>query len=408
MKGYIKQIGIGLSVLCMVFLFASCEKDKLIHGIPSVTTNNMTDIGQTSALGGGNVTFNGGGYGIIACGVCWSTSQNPTINDKHTKDYAGTGSFTSSITGLSAGTTYYVRAYARYNTHVEGTIYGNQVSFTTSRSYLVNRPFSVSSSSKVYFSPGNLQWSAKNGDSTATTHAVAGGGTAAGTWRFAPNQWDTIGANNKNISSTYSGWIDLFGWGTSGYNNKYPYMTSTTTSDYGNGNNNISGTNYDWGVYNAIYNPKTQTTDAPGTWRTLTKDEWVYLMNTRSTSSGVRYAKANVMGTNGVIIVPDNWSTSVYTLNSTNTTSANYTTNIINSNDWGKMENAGCVFLPAAGSRNGTTVGGTVTYGAYWLYEGELSDESSAHLYWFSETSADDGSSRRSAGHSVRLVRDVK
>ncbi|MBP5412675.1 MAG: hypothetical protein J6Y47_05420, partial [Bacteroidales bacterium] len=209
--------------------------------------------------------------------------------------------------------------------------------------------FSVSATDSVLFSPGNLQWSATNGGNTATTHAVADSGTAAGTWRFASNQWNMIGAANSNVSSTYTGWIDLFGWGTSGYNNKYPYMTSTTHSDYGNGNNNIAGTNYDWGVYNAIYNPKTQTTDAPGTWRTLTKDEWVYLLNTRPTASSIRYAKATVCGIVGLIIVPDNCSNTYYPLTNVNTAGAAYTSNIIGATDWAKMENVGCVFLPAAG-----------------------------------------------------------
>ena len=81
--------------------------------------------------------------------------------------------------------------------------------------------FSVSRGMTVYFSPGNLQWSATG------THAISGGGTASGTWRFAEHQWDIIGEDNQNISSSYRGWIDLFGWGTSGYNSKYPYMTST-------------------------------------------------------------------------------------------------------------------------------------------------------------------------------------
>ncbi len=63
--------------------------------------------------------------------------------------------------------------------------------------------FSVSATDSVLFSPGNLQWSATG------SHAVAGGGTAAGTWRFALNQWDMIGAANSNVSSTYTGWIDL-------------------------------------------------------------------------------------------------------------------------------------------------------------------------------------------------------
>ena len=201
-----------------------------------------------------------------------------------------------------------------------------------------------------------MQWSAKNGGSTATTHAVAGGGTAAGTWRFAPNQWDAIGANNSNISSTYSGWIDLFGVGTSGYNNKHPYMTSGNNSDYGNGSNSISGTNYDWGVYNAIYNPKTNTTDAAGTWRTLTYNEWIYLIVTRTTTSGIRYAKATVNGINGLIIVPDNWRTSIYALNSTNTGTADFSTNVISATNWTTLENAGAIFLPITGIRNETSI----------------------------------------------------
>lgn len=112
--------------------------------------------------------------------------------------------------------------------------------------------FSVSATKKVNFSQGNLQYQA-----------------STKTWRFAENQYDMIGAANSNISSTYNGWIDLFGWGTSGYNNKYPYMTSTTNADYGDGNNDIAGTNYDWGVYNAISNGG----NAKGLWRTLTTAE---------------------------------------------------------------------------------------------------------------------------------------
>ena len=226
--------------------------------------------------------------------------------------------------------------------------------------------FSVSATTQVVFSPGNLQWSATNGGNTATTHAVADSSTAAGTWRFAPNQWDAIGAGNDNISSTYTEWIDSFGWGTSGYNNKYPYMTSTTDTDYVNGNNHIAGTYYDWGVYNAIYNPKTNTTDVPGTWRTLTKDEWVYLLNTRPTLSSIRYAKATVCGSVGVIIVPDNWSNIYYILTNVNTSSATYTSNIISATDWAKMESAGCVFLPAAGSRWYIYIGGVGSSGDYW------------------------------------------
>ena len=267
--------------------------------------------------------------------------------------------------------------------------------------------FSVSATTQVVFSPGNLQWSATNGGNTATTHAVADSSTAAGTWRFAPNQWDTIGAGNSNIDSSYTGWIDLFGWGTSGYNNKYPYMTSTNPTDYGNEDNNISGTNYDWGVYNAIYNPKTNTTDVPGTWRTLTKDEWTYLLNTRVTTSRIRYAKGTVMGVSGLIIVPDNWSNAVYALDSTNTKTATWTSNIINADNWAEIEAAGCVFLPAAGNRSGASVRNIGSGGYYW--SATSMGKYDAYVLCFNSSSLDPSASgSRNLACSVRLVKDVQ
>ena len=96
------------------------------HQLPIVTTNTITSITTNSAICGGNVTSNGV-FPVFACGVCWSTVQNPTVSDSHTTDGSGTGSFTSNITGLTTGTTYYVRAYA---TSSAGTGYGEQRSFT--------------------------------------------------------------------------------------------------------------------------------------------------------------------------------------------------------------------------------------------------------------------------------------
>ena len=95
--------------------------------IPTVTTNTVSNIAATTASCGGNVTATGGAD-VTARGVCWSTSQNPTVSDSHTTNGTGTGSFTSSMTGLTAGTTYYVRAYA---TNSVGTAYGTQQTFTT-------------------------------------------------------------------------------------------------------------------------------------------------------------------------------------------------------------------------------------------------------------------------------------
>ena len=97
------------------------------NDVPYVTTSSVSPIDDTSVGCGGDVTADNGSP-IIARGVCWSTNPNPTIADNHTVDGIGTGSFTSVLTGLSVGVTYYVRAYATNST---GTGYGEQKSFST-------------------------------------------------------------------------------------------------------------------------------------------------------------------------------------------------------------------------------------------------------------------------------------
>ena len=94
---------------------------------PEVHTLDVTNVTATTATCGGNVTASGGGS-VIARGVCWSTSPNPTVNDSHTSDGSGLGLFTSYLLGLTANTTYYARAYA---TNGAGTDYGEQRIFTT-------------------------------------------------------------------------------------------------------------------------------------------------------------------------------------------------------------------------------------------------------------------------------------
>lgn len=100
-----------------------CIKDESL----SLSTTIVTGISQTTSVCGGNILADGG-FAITARGVCWSTSQNPTIAGSKTTDGTGLGAFVSNLTGLTAGTTYYVRAYA---TNSLGTFYGNQLTFTT-------------------------------------------------------------------------------------------------------------------------------------------------------------------------------------------------------------------------------------------------------------------------------------
>ncbi|MFA5327398.1 MAG: SusF/SusE family outer membrane protein [Prolixibacteraceae bacterium] len=95
--------------------------------VPTLTTAAITLITGNSGGGGGNVTVSGGAE-VTARGVCFGTSQNPTIADSKTTDDKGMGAFVSAITGLLGNTTYYVRAYA---TNSAGTGYGPEVSFKT-------------------------------------------------------------------------------------------------------------------------------------------------------------------------------------------------------------------------------------------------------------------------------------
>jgi len=106
--------------------------------LPTLTTTTISGITNTTASSGGNIT-NDGGAAVTARGVCWSTSSNPTVAlSTKTTDGSGIGSFTSSITGLLAATSYYVRAYA---TNSVGTAYGNEVVFTTTSTLAIGQSY---------------------------------------------------------------------------------------------------------------------------------------------------------------------------------------------------------------------------------------------------------------------------
>jgi uncharacterized protein (TIGR02145 family) len=114
-----------------LMLTSACEKKGTYNPTtkkPELITTAVNNITQITASCGGNINKNGG-IKITARGVCWSTTQNPTISDNKTIDGTGIGIFTSNLINLTANTTYYIRAYA---TNSKGTAYGNQKTFTTS------------------------------------------------------------------------------------------------------------------------------------------------------------------------------------------------------------------------------------------------------------------------------------
>ena len=236
--------------------------------------------------------------------------------------------------------------------------------------------FSVSADKQVAFASGNLQYQA-----------------STDTWRFAEHQYDYIGAANGNISATYTGWIDLFGWGTG--NN--PTQSSTDYNDY--------QTFVDWGT-NRIGD------DAPNTWHTLTIDEWTYLF------LHTRWTMAKVNGILGFMLLPSDFTApagmTVAVLGDGNMSDrykrfneSDYADNQFTVEQFAQLEAQGCVFLPCAGCRGGSGVINVGSGGYYWSATPYGSDD--ARSLDFDSTIADAVNYwGRYVGRSVRLVQDLK
>ena len=302
--------------------------------------------------------------------------------------------------------------------------------------------FTVAEGKTVTFSSGNLQYNAAQG-----SHYCADGSVQQGTWRFAEHQYDYIGYANSNISKTYDGWIDLFGWGTSGYNNtandpsalryqpweksyssvntvpidsvlncetveitgecvwEYTYADATHNEfGYGPSINikvHLTGisANYDWGVYNAISNAGNQA----GQWRTLSMKEWDYLFNTRKNAQYL-WSQGTVNGVVGLIILPDNFQKPLDI--SWTYQAKNWTTNTYTTEQWATLEALGAVFLPASGFRGGASMGNVQYAGSYWS-SSYYSSSSAYYLIIGSNYLTPQNYIDRACGLSVRLVQDL-
>ena len=242
---------------------------------------------------------------------------------------------------------------------------------------------------QVYFSQGNLQYI---------------GSASTPYWKFVEHQWDYLGTTTGQDSDNPNVDRDLFAWGTSGHDHGavcyQPWSTGHDSYYYAYGNwqaNLFDQTGEaDWGS-NAISNGGNQANQ----WRTLTRPEWDYVFNTRTTSSGIRYAKAEVNNVNGVILLPDDWDSDTYSLSNTNTYDASFSSNTITASQWNTLEQHGAVFLPAARFRS---VNGVGSSGCYW-------SASYSNSYLACRVLFDDSNLRtdydyyRADRFSVRLVR---
>jgi len=251
------------------------------------------------------------------------------------------------------------------------------------------------SGNQVSFSQGNLQY--RQSDNT---------------YRFAPTQYAIQGDENQTALETIdagnntSVYIDLFGWGTG----TAPYFHGTSGDSYPKF--------YEWGN-----EPITNGGNTAIPWRTLTGDEWRYLFYYR-TNAEERFAFGKVNGVNGLIILPDEWETPsglTFKPSTTrglewssdagayiNTYENNFDHNTYKGTDWDSMQEAGAVFLPAAGSREGTKVSSSGREGYYWSSSYDAYETGTAYCISFDKGNFQyKTADNRSKGMSVRLVQEV-
>lgn len=271
--------------------------------------------------------------------------------------------------------------------------------------------FSVAANKKVIISQGNLQYI---------------GSASTPYWKFADHQYDYFGSTTGQDSDATNKDRDLFGWGTSGWNNGntyyQPYSTAnlnTSNTGYGYGPKNGTRCGYnltddyansDWG-HNEIVNGGNR----PDNWYTPTIENWKYLFMTR-TNYASKYGFGTVDGVNGVIILPDegfidpmkNFNNGAFKTSEVK----DWTANDYTSANWAFMEAEGAVFLPKAGKREGTSI--NTSYGWYW--SSTYYDYGNAqYLYIYRDGSTPynthvDISKKTSKylGCAVRLVKDVQ
>ena len=251
--------------------------------------------------------------------------------------------------------------------------------------------FSVEPDKQIIFSKGNLQYN-----------------PSKDLFRFAENQYDITSTDNDQISENCNVWLDLFGYGTSGWKGGRmcyrPYETNPISAQYMFSSTGEDLTDYnvngDWGVYNRIINGSNQE----GIWRTMTYSEWSYLLNERANAGSLKTLATINNNVKGLILFPDGW-TAPAGINTSAFSMITYNSFSPSSAQWQLLEASGAVFLPAAGVRQGNQTTGVNETGIYWTSTHNNGTQSRT-LSITNTLGALMTETNCSLGCSVRLVRD--
>ena len=256
---------------------------------------------------------------------------------------------------------------------------------------------------QIVFSQGNLQFQA-----------------STGTWRFAENQLDIIGSANTNISDTYSGWIDLFGFSTSGYNEHYPWLKTTSNAAYDPGDTvpDLNGTEFDWGYHNPIANGG----NTKGLWRTPSQSDMMYILRSRDNADNL-FFQVTINGQEGALLLPDDWTPIAgitlhpltdygswnggrFTPTSSSPDLDLFTYNALTIAQWQQLEAKGAVFFPSGGIRL-TSDNTWQSLCKYWL-SGRFSKYMGNNIHFHPTNTCLSCSYANEEGLPVRLIQDVK
>ena len=404
----------------------------LMGDFPMLTTTSASSITSTSFVCGGSISYNGN-YPITSCGVCWSTIQNPTINDSKTSDSNSSGTFTSNITGLNTQTTYYVRAYA---TNTYGTAYGTQLTVSTALPTITTTAISsittsaATSGGTVGLPIGaatvttrGICWSINQNPTITDNHTSDGtdigvfissitGLTAGTTYyvrAYATNSAGTAYGSQLNFTTTLNSVTDIDGnvYKVVMIGNQVWMAENLKTTHYQDGiaipvvTDNTVWSNLTYGAccnynndatngikYGKLYNWYAVNTTklAPVGWHVATDAEWTTLQNYVSANVGISLSVAKALAT----------TTDWYSSTNSGAVGNNLTIN----------NSTGFTALPSGNRYNFGGFDALVVNCMWWS-----STSSSATNAWYRYLGYDNGNLSKSTtvityGYSVRCVKD--